>query len=74
MGGLLSSCFSLQALRLRPDFAIALGNLASVYYEKRELRLAVQTYRRAVAIQPNFPDACEPSPVGEEGVRCLLGG
>ena len=46
-----------QALRVRPDFAIALCNLASVYYDKRELRLAAHTYRRAVAIWPDFPDA-----------------
>lgn len=33
------------------------GNLACVYYEQGLIDLAVDTYRRAIELQPNFPDA-----------------
>ena len=43
-GGLLQGDSRVSpTFRHRSDFAIALGNLASVYYEKRELPLAVET-------------------------------
>ena len=33
------------------------GNLACVYYEQGLVDLAVDTYKRAIELQPNFPDA-----------------
>lgn len=33
------------------------GNLACVYYEQGLIDLAIDTYRRAIDLQPNFPDA-----------------
>lgn len=33
------------------------GNLACVYYEQGLIDLAIDTYRRAIELQPNFPDA-----------------
>ena len=31
--------------------------MASVYYEKGQLPIAVRTYREALVLQPDFPDA-----------------
>lgn len=33
------------------------GNLACVYHEQSYIDLAIETYRKAIKIQPNFPDA-----------------
>lgn len=33
------------------------GNLACVYYEQGLIDLAIDTYRHAIELQPNFPDA-----------------
>jgi len=33
------------------------GNLACVYYEQGLIDLAIDTYRRAIELQPHFPDA-----------------
>ena len=46
----------LTALQLRPNFAIALGNLGSVYYEEGSMEDAIRTYKRALELMPNFPD------------------
>ena len=37
--------------------AVVHGNLACVYYEQGLIDLAIDTYRRAIELQPNFPDA-----------------
>ena len=47
----------LRALNLSPNHAVVHGNLACVYYEQGLIDLAVDTYRRAIELQPNFPDA-----------------
>jgi tetratricopeptide (TPR) repeat protein len=47
----------LQAIRLRPDFAIAHGNLASIYYEQGQLEQAIATYRNAILLEPTFVEA-----------------
>ncbi len=47
----------LQAIRLRPDFAIAHGNLASLYYEQGQLEQAIATYRDAILLEPTFVEA-----------------
>jgi tetratricopeptide (TPR) repeat protein len=47
----------LQAIRLRPDFAIAHGNLASIYYEQGQLEQAIATYRDAILLEPTFVEA-----------------
>jgi len=33
------------------------GNLACVYYEQGLVDLAIDTYKRAIELQSNFPDA-----------------
>ncbi|CAN0348796.1 unnamed protein product, partial [Ectocarpus sp. 8 AP-2014] len=45
------------AIKLRPDFAIAYGNLASCYYDCGCQDLAIKTFRYAIQLEPNFPDA-----------------
>lgn len=47
----------LRALNLSPSNAVVHGNLACVYYEQGLIDLAIDTYRRAIELQPNFPDA-----------------
>lgn len=47
----------LRALNLSANNAIVHGNLACVYYEQGLIDLAIDTYRRAIELQPNFPDA-----------------
>ena len=46
-----------QALLLNQSHAVVHGNLASVYYEQGRLDLAIETYKTAIQLQPNFPDA-----------------
>lgn len=50
------SCY-LRALALNPNHAVVHGNLACVYYEQGHLDLAIETYKRAIELQQNFPDA-----------------
>ena len=47
----------LRALNLSPSHAVVHGNLACVYYEQGLVDLAVDTYKRAIELQPHFPDA-----------------
>lgn len=47
----------LRALNLSANNAVVHGNLACVYYEQGLIDLAIDTYRRAIELQPNFPDA-----------------
>jgi tetratricopeptide (TPR) repeat protein len=47
----------LRALNLSQNHAVVHGNLACVYYEQGLIDLAIDTYRRAIELQPNFPDA-----------------
>ncbi len=47
----------LRALSLSPNHAVVHGNLACVYYEQGLIDLAIDTYRRAIELQPHFPDA-----------------
>lgn len=42
---------------MSPNNAVVHGNLACVYYEQGLIDLAIDTYRRAIELQPNFPDA-----------------
>ena len=44
----------LRALNLSPNHAIVHGNLACVYYEQGLIDLAIDTYRRAIELQPNL--------------------
>jgi protein O-GlcNAc transferase len=44
-------------LRLQPDNALALGNLAGVFFDLVKLELAVLAYQQAVHLQPLFPEA-----------------
>lgn len=44
-------------MNLSPNNAVVHGNLACVYYEQGLIDLAIDTYRRAIELQPNFPDA-----------------
>jgi protein O-GlcNAc transferase len=45
------------AISLRPDFAIAHGNLASCYYDMRDYDKAISLFRYAISLEPNYPDA-----------------
>jgi protein O-GlcNAc transferase len=49
-------CYS-TAIRIRPDFAIAHGNLGSCLLVSGEVQRAICALRRAVQLEPNFPDA-----------------
>lgn len=42
---------------LAPECALALGNLASCYYDNNKPEKAVETYQRALLHQPHFPEA-----------------
>lgn len=42
---------------MSPNHAVVHGNLACVYYEQGLIDLAIDTYRRAIELQPHFPDA-----------------
>ncbi|EOY05087.1 Tetratricopeptide repeat (TPR)-like superfamily protein isoform 2 [Theobroma cacao] len=46
-----------RALQVRPDYAMAYGNLASIYYEQRNLDMAILNYRRAIALDSGFLEA-----------------
>lgn len=42
-----------DALKLYPDYVIALNNLANVYEKKQMVNKAVETYEQTLAIEPN---------------------
>lgn len=44
----------LRALNLNSNNAVVYGNLACVYYEQGLIDLAIDTYRKAIELQPNF--------------------
>jgi protein O-GlcNAc transferase len=46
-----------SALRVQPGNALALGNLAGLYFDQGKLEHAVLAYKRAIQLQPNFPEA-----------------
>ena len=43
------------ATALRPDFAIAHGNLASCFYDEGDLPGAIRQYKTCIAIGTQFP-------------------
>lgn len=42
-----------EALKLSPDYVIALNNLANVYEKKQMINKAVETYEQTLKIEPN---------------------
>jgi protein O-GlcNAc transferase len=46
-----------RSIRLRPDYAIAYGNLASLYYEQGLLDHAIVHYKQALLLDSNFLEA-----------------
>ena len=46
-----------DAIRLKPDMAVAYGDLANVLSEQRRLAEAVALYRQAIRIDPDFAEA-----------------
>lgn len=42
-----------DALKLYPDYVIALNNLANVYEKKQMVNKALETYQETLAIEPN---------------------
>uniref|UniRef100_A0A2P2LLG0 protein O-GlcNAc transferase n=1 Tax=Rhizophora mucronata TaxID=61149 RepID=A0A2P2LLG0_RHIMU len=46
-----------RAVQTRPNYAIAYGNLASTYYERNQLDLAILHYKQAIACDPRFLEA-----------------
>ncbi|OIT21173.1 putative udp-n-acetylglucosamine--peptide n-acetylglucosaminyltransferase sec [Nicotiana attenuata] len=46
-----------RALQVRPDYAMAFGNLASVYYEQGNMEMAILNYRRAITCDAGFLEA-----------------
>ena len=47
----------LEAIRIRPDFAIAWNNLAGVFKDEGDLETSVAYYDEAVRLSPDFADA-----------------
>ena len=47
----------MEAILLNPEFTHAHYSLGSVQYALGNLKAAVQSYRRALELQPHFPDA-----------------
>ncbi|RVE46689.1 hypothetical protein evm_008652 [Chilo suppressalis] len=47
----------LQSLKLTSTSGVLQGNLACTYYKQGFIDLAIETYRRAIELQPDFPDA-----------------
>jgi len=50
------ACYQ-AAIKLRPDFAIAHGNLGSCYYDLGDYTSAIKAFNYAIQLEPNFPDA-----------------
>ena len=48
----------MEAILLDPALTLAHYSLGSVQYSLGNLTAAIQSYRRALDLQPNFPDAC----------------
>jgi len=46
-----------SAIKLRPDFAIAHGNLGSCYYDIGDYAAAIKSFNYAIQLEPNYPDA-----------------
>jgi len=46
-----------RAIQLMPDYAIAYGNLASVYYEQGQMDLAIMHYKQAIMLDSSFVEA-----------------
>ncbi len=46
-----------SAIKLRPDFAIAHGNLGSCYYDIGDHAAAIKSFNYAIQLEPNYPDA-----------------
>ena len=47
----------LEAIRLKPDFAIPWSNLAGIFKEEGQTATAVAYYREAIRLVPEFADA-----------------
>ena len=45
------------SIKLRPDFAIAHGNLGSCHYDRGDIDAAIRSFKYAIQLEPNFPDA-----------------
>nr|CAB3446600.1 unnamed protein product [Digitaria exilis] len=46
-----------RALQARPDYAMAYGNLATIYYEQGQLDMAIRCYNQAIVCDPQFVEA-----------------
>jgi tetratricopeptide (TPR) repeat protein len=47
----------LEAIRIRPDFAIAWSNLAGVFKDEGQLKTSIAYYQEAIRLCPEFADA-----------------
>lgn len=47
----------MEAIEKNPFFAIAWGNLAGVYKDKKDMQTAIRYYKEAIRLDPNFVDA-----------------
>jgi tetratricopeptide (TPR) repeat protein len=45
-----------NAIRLRPDFAVAHANIGACYYERGDIPAAIAAFKKALHLQPVFPD------------------
>lgn len=43
-----------EAIRLKPDYAVAYYNRGGVYYQLRQYDLAIEDYNKAIRLTPNF--------------------
>lgn len=51
------NCIVQTSIKLRPDFAIAHGNLGSCHYDRGDIDAAIRSFKYAIQLEPNFPDA-----------------
>jgi tetratricopeptide (TPR) repeat protein len=59
-----------SAIKLRPDFAIAHGNLGSCYYDIGDHAAAIKSFNYAIQLEPNYPDAY--NNLGMMGLRIIM--
>ena len=46
--------FCLNAIELKPDYAIAYNNMGLVYYDSGNLTKAIESYNKVIEIEPDY--------------------
>lgn len=47
----------MEAIRIRPEFAIAWSNLAGIFKDQGDIETALNYYKEAIRLSPEFADA-----------------